>query len=80
MHSSIGQFQNCQPVLTLRAKPVSFLQIRNVEQVNRTSGDSRGGGGGGGGGSLQGPVPRRIGTDPPLFPRRGAREERVLAF
>ena len=45
MHSSIGQFQNCQPVLTLRAKPVSFLQNRNVEQVNRTSGASRGGGG-----------------------------------
>ena len=45
MHSSIGQFQNRQPVFTLRAKPVSFIQIRIVEQVNRTSGDSRGGGG-----------------------------------
>ena len=50
-------------VLISRGRPVSFLQNRNAEQVNRTSEDLRRGSGG----PLPGPVRQVIGSGPPVI-------------
>ena len=72
IHWSVPELSAC-PHIARQTRLLS--QNRNEEQVNRTSRASRGGVCC----SLRGPVPRRIGTDPPLVPRRRTREGEVLA-